>query len=826
MPKTKTVPRALAALGASALIAAAAVAPAAAVQRPDRSDRAPYSVMGGDGKPFESQIARSQFSVEPPESTASSNLPAKKENVDLISRFSPTSGPGGSIAEGQIADVAVHKDVAYLNSWMLPEACDRGGFFAADISDPANPKDLGFVPALPGSYHGEGSHAITTSSASVGFKGDLLIVNNEPCPNAPSTGAPGGFDLYDVSDPRNIKTLVQGAGDRGPDTTEDGPGSLNGDAQFANSSHSSFLWEDDGRLYAVTVDNLELDDVDIFDVTNPTQPEAVGEFDLVRLAEEQGYSPETNGILDDLALGGIADVFLHDMVVKEINGRKVMLADYWDAGYVTVDVEDPGSPRITGDSTFNGSDPLTGATPPEGNGHQGEFSADNRYILAADEDFSPYRAGAFSITSGPSAGTEFASASIGGGASPATLPDRTLNGPTVYVGYACDASKPVPPRAGAGLRALRTGEEAIAVVQRGPLQDPANPEDACFPGEKAANAIEAGYDAVLFANRHGGSAGADSPNCGTGGFPPGAPIVVTCTTHEALHRIFGSTPKYELPVNPAGEPAIGDRGADVEASSVFDGWGYAHLYRNTGGKLEKVDDYAIQESLDPRFASGFGDLSIHEFATDPQTNLAYSAYYAGGLRVLSFGEEGLTERGAFIDTRGNNFWGVEQFTDKAGNRLIAASDRDYGLYIMRYTGPGAVNAPAPGPAPAPAPAPAPGSGGGGSSGRGGLPGISGATLRISLTGRIGVRVSCPASARTFCRGRVRLAIGSLKLGVRRFVIERGRSATVRVTVPGAARRALRRRTRARVRVTAIAQDATGAGGTVTRSVTLRKVRGR
>ena len=32
--------------------------------------------------------------------------------------------------------------------------------------------------------------------------------------------------------------------------------------------------------------------------------------------------------------------------------------------------------------------------------------------------------------------------------------------------------------------------------------------------------------------------------------------------------------------------------------------------------------------------------------------------------------------------------------DSKGGRLILASDRDYGLYILRYTGPGAVTAPA------------------------------------------------------------------------------------------------------------------------------------
>ncbi len=48
---------------------------------------------------------------------------------------------------------------------------------------------------------------------------------------------------------------------------------------------------------------------------------------------------------------------------------------------------------------------------------------------------------------------------------------------------------------------------------------------------------------------------------------------------------------------------------------------------------------------------------------------------------------------AFIDTGGNNFWGVEQFT-QGGERYIAGSDRDFGLYLFRYTGPGAAKRPA------------------------------------------------------------------------------------------------------------------------------------
>ena len=83
-----------------------------------------------------------------------------------------------------------------------------------------------------------------------------------------------------------------------------------------------------------------------------------------------------------------------------------------------------------------------------------------------------------------------------------------LNGPTVYGGYGCDASDPIPlALVGRPAAARATGEEAIVVLQRGPSEpsvDPDNPEPACFPGEKAENAIEAGYDAVLLANHHVG----------------------------------------------------------------------------------------------------------------------------------------------------------------------------------------------------------------------------------------------------------------------------------------------------------------------------------
>jgi hypothetical protein len=607
------------------------------------------------------------------------HLPPTRHNIELVGELEMDTPDelriDGTedvpVLPGQIADLAVYKNFAYLNSW-AEETCERGGTFIVDISNPAAPQQVGFLPALDERYHGEGAHVVTLDTPA--FKGDVLAVNNESCnPPDDDPAGLGGFDLYDVTNPHAPRTLVQGVGDTGDE------GELEGDFPTPNSSHSTFVWQGNGgRAYVVFVDNIELHDVDIFEITNPADPIPVAEFDFVEEALEQGVD-----IVDEGGLGGAGDIFLHDMVVKKIGDRFIMMADYWDAGYLTFDVTNPADPRYIGDSTFDGPDPLTNLSPQEGNGHQGEFSHDNKYILAADEDFSPFRPGTFEITTGPNAG-EFDSVSVGGGAAAAFLPDRRMNGPTVYGGYGCDASDPIPPRAGVGLRPLAPGEEAIIVLQRGPAGDPDNPEAACFPGEKAENGILAGYDAVLLVNHHAGEAG--GVFCGSGDFPATPPIATVCTTHEALHTIFDEPNDTTVPYPPGHGPPLGDLGQDVSADSEFDGWGYAHLIRNMPGKMETIDSFAIEPSLNPDLAAGYGDLSIHEFATDPERNIAYSSYYAGGMRVFSFGEGGLTEVGRYIDDEGSNFWGVEQFTTASGERLFAGSDRDFGLQVFRYTG--------------------------------------------------------------------------------------------------------------------------------------------
>jgi hypothetical protein len=565
-------------------------------------------------------------------------LPTRK-NVRLVSKLSPTSQFGDIVPE-QIADLSVHERFAYLNSWADP-TCTRGGTYVVDISRPDRPREAGFIPALPGNYHGEGAHTIELRTSE--FRGDVLAVNNERCANVV---AGGGFDLYDVSNPRRPEILVQGFGDSGPDN-----GSLVG-TEPVNDSHNSFMWQDGRKAYIVIVDNFELHDVDIFDITDPRNPQPVAEFDLVE---------EFPQIVDNSAFGNL--ILNHDDVVKEINGTQTMVLSYWDAGYVTLNVDDPANPQYIGDTSYDGPDPLTGFEPPEGNAHQAEFSANDRFILAADEDFSPFRA-RVNVVSG---GAFNAAEATDTRARIDDLPDGRLGPSTTFVGRACAATGgDTVPAAPADDGNPNTDD--IAVIVRG----------LCTFEEKVNSVKAAGWDGWIIynnANRPDGDPLVTNGVVVSGGDLPG----VFTRRQDVLPGIFGITNDTD--------PAVGTRGRDVSVNTEFDGWGYAHLYRNEAGKMTRLDSYAVPEALDERFATGFGDLSIHEFATDPQARLAYSAYYAAGFRVLRFGGRGLRETGRFIDEGGNNFWGVEQFTHR-GDRLIALSDRDFGLYVFEYTGPG------------------------------------------------------------------------------------------------------------------------------------------
>ena len=559
-------------------------------------------------------------------------------NVQLVSKLELKN-----VVPEKIADVGVHKGYAYLAAWG-GVTCKYNGVHVVDIRNPASPKQAAFIVAKEGSAPGEGVQALSITTPA--FSGDILVTNNEKCKEKAGFG---GMNIYDVTKPSSPTPLAEGVGDE--NVTGEGK-------KAANDIHSVFAWDAGDKAYAVIVDNEEQTDVDIIDITDPKKAYLLAEYDF-----DQRFPQIVQAAPDNLV-----EIFLHDMIVKEINGRHVMLLSYWDAGYIAVDFTNPLNPTYIGDTDFTNPDPEAlesgFVVAPEGNGHQAEFTLDNKYVIGADEDFAPLVVEGVNVDDG----TDI-TASQGSGTKPLE-PGQVIQGSSKYVGLACPGGPAVP----AGSATLSD----IAVVERG----------VCTFTEKVASVIAAGgYDAVLVFNRTGTDAcnsllgmsvEGDIPTFGVA--PRSQGFAIFDTAYDNAACLAGTGPE-QLPV------AIGTVGDVLRFTGTFDGWGYVHLYGyGAGGKLPELDTFAIPQAHDPAYTRGFGDLSVHEVATSAVKNdLAYLSYYSGGFRVLKIVSNQLQEVGHFIDVGGNNFWGVQVF--KSGDQeLVAASDRDFGLYIFRYTG--------------------------------------------------------------------------------------------------------------------------------------------
>ena len=582
--------------------------------------------------------------------------------IELVGQVEVQPTNAGDPNDGLIADVAAYGNYAYLANWGEADCSgpERGGVntpdsgaWVIDISDPSNPEVVNFIAMPQDTRPGEGMQVIHIETKK--FKGEILVMNAEAC----GKNYKGGFMLYDVTNPLKPVKLKEGFGDR---TWRD-----------AHQTHSAFIWQPElgGPAYLVTQDEEDLSDVDIYNITNPRRPRLLTELDL----------NDFNVAQYNLNLG---DSNLHDMTVKCMDsgfyaGKCIMIASYWDGGYVLLDVTNPSNPVFIGDTDYAAIDPelfeQTGiALTPEGNAHQAEFTVDNRFFIATDEDFSPYRAVMVTDDGGQYPAGEFS------WTVPITDLYGTLNGPTIYGGLGCPSDLGTIPNA--STLTLAAGEEAILLLQRG----------TCFFSEKVETAQLLGYDAVIIANHHTGALGGLAPDqqlCGSMGHTFTVEISAVCVGHRALHELLDTAPTY---ATPDGLPAVGTLGDRITLTSQFDGWGYVHLF--DAATLQDLDTYAIPEAMDPAYASGYGVLSVHEVATDPtDASLAYLAYYSGGLVAVQIQCSNpadnstceLVEVGGYLDPAGNDFWGVEVIPDPTnpGDVLILASDRDYGLFVFR-----------------------------------------------------------------------------------------------------------------------------------------------
>ena len=573
-------------------------------------------------------------------------------NVQLVSQLRVHDAePDG------IADVSVFKNYAYVSKWGAadcagPETGGQktpdGGAYVIDLSDLAQPKEVGFIATSQDTLVGEGMQGLTLTTSA--FSGDVLVMNHEQC----GKNGKGGFSLWNITNPLKPVKLSEHAGD----ITANG---ANNTPHDVNQYHSAFAWDAGDKAYLIASDDDENVDVDIFDITNPKKPITASELDLNQYGIQQP------------ALG-LTDSFLHDMVVKQIGSKFIGLLSYWDGGYILLDVTNPYAPVFISDTDYPAVDPellaQTGTSlSPEGNAHQDEFTSDNKFAITTDEDFAPFR-----LTVTTADGT-FRAAS---GTNTTTAQATAIAGTTVFVGRACPGDPAVPP-------APAVGTQQIAVVERG----------LCLFEEKAQSVLAAGgWDAMVIMNREGADA------C-TGVFTPSltAAIPTILIGRDAGFAMFDKTYDNAACVDSTPQLApitIGTLGDPIlSVASQFDGWGYVHLYAVNSAvtQLTEVDTFAIPEAMNPAYATGFGALSVHEVATEKEdATRAFLSYYAGGIRAIQIRCTSptnvstcrLAETGGYLDPRGNQFWGIETFV-RDGVTYAAGSDMDYGIFIVKRT---------------------------------------------------------------------------------------------------------------------------------------------
>ena len=509
-----------------------------------------------------------------------------------------------------ITDVWAYGNYAYLGTFD-DTACslDFTGVHIADISDPAAPAQVGFIPAKPGTRNNDVKVAHLETPY---FSGEILVASNEPCgsvflPRLQANGVAaipgkGGVAIWDVTEPTEPKALKQNF--------------------LGFPVHNTYIWQQGDNAYMLVVDDVNVQDVHIVDITKPNSPKEIA----------------VTGQLDwpsDIDNIGDGEVFLHDVWTQDNGGVVTAYLSYWDAGLVLLDVTDPANPVFLGDSDYPDPDPLSGEAP-EGNSHVAVPNADGSRVLMGDEDFA-----AGSLTTFEFDGTEYP-ATEGGFTPPVfTLPGAMFSGPVHWTGgEGCTT--------GEFDRAANPGE--VALMQRG----------TCFFSTKAANAQALGYAGFIVAND---AARGD------------ALVTMSAGTDDVI-----TIPGFFVGFS-TGEIMKANEGGTLFTEGIFDGYGYLRLLDvSDPGNIVEVDEFATEGVFaNPPIP---GDRTMHNVVVDDGTR-AYISWYAEGMRVVDFAEDNLTEVAHFVDTvDGSNFWGVYLHSHPNGNTYILGSDRSTGLWIF------------------------------------------------------------------------------------------------------------------------------------------------
>ncbi|MBA2265911.1 MAG: hypothetical protein H0W17_05895, partial [Chloroflexi bacterium] len=298
-------------------------------------------------------------------------------NFELLGHANLGGGvPNGDVYLYDHPDAGKH---AYVGTWSAQ--CTGQGVKVVDVSDPTDPRWVGFV----GAHKGSSLEDVVVTR--IGDR-DVLGIGVQQC----GSRGENGLALYDVTDPAHPSELaflptVGGVHELDLASRADGRTIALLAIPFAEFNFDPEAEQPDPR-----------GEFQVADVSDPENPAIVMEWRLY----DQGLTihEESHPITSPYQGNGLFPVmFSHS--VRAADAGTTAYVSYWDAGVVKVDISDLDAPQTIGHTVFNAQadGDAHSMTPYEAGG--------TRYILQNDEDFDPGHSTA-TVTSSVTGITEFA----------------------------------------------------------------------------------------------------------------------------------------------------------------------------------------------------------------------------------------------------------------------------------------------------------------------------------------------------------------------------------------------------------------------------------
>jgi hypothetical protein len=237
--------------------------------------------------------------------------------------------------QNNMADVYAHKGFAYTGTHTASGG--NGGVRVFDLKDPSNPKEIAvFANEIPNTWQ---EKVIVKSVNTPHFKGDLAVVSVQQTSrnNVSRPESVGGVLLYDVSDPYQPKKLGFYPLDRRVTGTHELYLTTQGNRALVLASNP----------YADYYTHGAEKDFQILDVSNPSSPEKIWQFDPRLLPD---VPEDFNGYHWTDSNNRARAVFNHS-VKTDVTGQFAYVS-MWDLGTIIFDIKDPENPVYLGRTDF------------------------------------------------------------------------------------------------------------------------------------------------------------------------------------------------------------------------------------------------------------------------------------------------------------------------------------------------------------------------------------------------------------------------------------------------------------------------------------------